>query len=432
MTTAVIPHNKSWYDEAFKKLSAVVALNSKTSIQKIKEDGFANFVKLGFPSTKNEEWKYTDLGPIAKTDYSKTTHQANFDQEAINKLLGVELSGIAILVVDGKAQIPGGKLPAGLKIASIMSETDPSMVATFGQIADSTKNSLVALNCAFFEDAVGIEVEKDVHIDQAINLIVVNSGEENSFRFPRFLIKVGTNASLVVTETHLGATASNTLSVSVTEVEVAEKGRCEHIKTILEGDGTTHLGHFAVRMAESSFYRSHCLSFGGKTIRSEICPTLNGENIECHLQGLTVIGGNQHVDNHTVLDHAKPNCHSDEMYKGIYDGKSSGVFSGTIIVRKDAQKTDAIQSNRAILLSDTAKIESRPCLKIWADDVKCTHGATVGQLDEDSLFYLRARGIPAETAKKMLLQAFVAEVTDKLPVPELQKAVELKLLRSQS
>ncbi len=430
MTTGVIPHNKTWIDEGFKASNTLEGSQGKTSIQKMKQDAFASFSKLGFPSTKNEDWKYTDLSSIARCDYTKTSQLANVDQEIITKLLGVELAGICITIVDGIAKMPGDSLPKGLTIGSVMSETNPKMVASFGQIANSNENTVVALNSLFFDDAVGIDVAAGAKIETPINLIVINSGEEKSARYPRFLIKVGKEASIVVSEIHLGITSSNALSVPVTEVEVAENGRCEHVKLILEGEGTTHLGHFAVKMAESSFYRSHCITFGGKTVRSEISPTLNGEHIECHLQGLTVIGGNQHVDNHTILDHAKPNCHSDEMYKGIYSDKSSGVFSGTIIVRKDAQKTDAIQSNRAILLSDTAKIESRPCLKIWADDVKCTHGATVGQLDEDSLFYLRARGIPLETARKMLLQAFIGEVAEKLPTAELQKAVELRVVKA--
>ncbi len=429
MTSAIVPHHKTWIDEGFKASNALETNQGKSSIHKLKHDGFAAFSKIGFPSTRNEDWKYTDISSIARNEYFKTTSRANFDEEVITKLLGTELQGITLTIIDGRISLPSQKLPAGLTITSLMSETNPSMVASFGHIANTNENTLVALNSLFFDDALGVEVAEGAIINETVNVVIINSGEEKTVRYPRILIKVASNASLVLSEIHLGVTPSNALSIPVTEVEVAASGKCEHVKLILEGEGTTHLGHFAVRLNQSSFYRSHCLTFGGKVVRSEISPTLNGENIECHLQGLTVIGGNQHVDNHTVLDHAKPNCHSDEMYKGVYSDKSSGVFSGTIIVRKDAQKTDAIQSNRAILLSDTAKIESRPCLKIWADDVKCTHGATVGQLDEDSLFYLRARGIPAEAAKKILLQAFIGEVADKLPTPELKKAVEARILK---
>jgi Fe-S cluster assembly protein SufD len=430
MITAVIPHNKNWYEDAFKRVVLSTANVNKTSIQKIKEEGFKNFSRLGFPSTRNEDWKYTDLSKVARTEYDRTSLVASFDKEVIQKHLGVELSGVSLFVVDGKVSLPKEGMPSGLKISSLMAGTDLGMLQSLDRIADATNNPLVAFNSAFFEDVIGIEVSEGAKIETPINLVLINSGEEKTVRFPRILVKLAADSEVTLSEIHIGVTSNDALSVSVTEVEVAEGARCEHVKLILEGQGATHLGHFAVKMAEKSFYRSHCLTFGGRLVRSEISPHLGGENIECHLQGLTVIGNDQHVDNHTVLDHANPNCHSDEMYKGVYDNKASGVFSGTIIVRKDAQKTDAIQSNRSILLSPTAKIETRPCLKIWADDVKCTHGATVGQLDEDSLFYLRARGIPADEARNMLLKAFMVEVIEKLPTPEIQKAVELRILRS--
>lgn len=423
MSAAIIPHNKAWYEEAFRSLEGTLNGSKKSSVHTLRKESFSKFSQIGFPSTKNEDWKYTDISSIARSEYRKVDSVASINVATIAEIIGSELSGLTLFVMDGRVtNLKEINVPTGVTISSIadISHTGNSVIG-LGSIA-SIDNVIVALNSSFFEDGVAIEVGKGVVVTEPIHIISISSGAEKSVRYPRVQIRVGSGASISVGETHLGLSSHDSLSIPVTEVEVAANGRCEHSKLVLEGGNSTHLGHTAVKIERDGYYRSHCLTFAGSIVRNEISPLLNGENIECHLQGLTVIGGEQHVDNHTVLDHAKPHCHSDEMYKGIYSDKSSGVFSGTIIVREDAQKTDAIQSNQSILLSPTAKIETRPQLKIWADDVKCTHGATVGQLDEDAMFYLRARGIGKDDAQKILLRAFAEAVLNEVPVSTIKEA----------
>lgn len=423
MTSAIIPHNKAWYEDAFRNLEGTLNGAKKSAVHALRKESFTKFSQIGFPSTKNEDWKYTDISSIARSEYQKETSTASVDVAAITGIIGAELTGLTLFVMDGRViNLNEVKIPAGVTISSIaeISHHGNSIVG-LGSIA-ATDNVVVALNSSFFEDGIAIEVTKGAVVAEPIHMISINSGAEKSVRYPRVLLRVGIGASISFGETHVGLSENDSLSVSVTEVEVAANGRCEHAKLILEGKNSTHLGHAAVKIERDGYYRSHCLTYGGSVVRNEISPLLNGENIECHLQGLTVIGGEQHVDNHTVLDHAKPHCHSDEMYKGIYSDQSSGVFSGSIIVRKDAQKTDAIQSNQSILLSPNARIETRPQLKIWADDVKCTHGATIGQLDDDAMFYLRARGIGKEDAQKILLRAFAEAVLNEVPIASIKEA----------
>ncbi len=423
--------NKEIYEASFRALEQNINGAKASPIHALRKDGFQKFIKNGLPSTKNEDWKYTDLTEISRTEF-KVSNSKPVTASEIEKFLPNISDGHVVFFVDGKLsnELSNLDLSKGLTISSLSNilHKGEQPCSTFGKIADLDENPLVAFNTSFFEDGALIKINKDVVVEKPIYTIFVTSNSENSASYPRVFVDLETQSSATLIEIHLGLSNNVSLSSSVVEVSIAENAKLDHLKLGVHGENTSHLGHTAVNIQRDGYYRSNCITFNGKLVRNEISPKLMGENIECHLNGLTVIAGNQHVDNHTVLDHVKPHCHSNELYKGIYNGNSSGVFSGTIIVRPDAQKTDAIQSNQSLLLSKTASIETRPQLKIWADDVKCTHGATVGQLDEDALFYLRARGISEADAKKILVEAFAKEVLISLPKSEITSFIEGNLL----
>ncbi|MCC6953059.1 MAG: Fe-S cluster assembly protein SufD, partial [Deltaproteobacteria bacterium] len=271
-------------------------------------------------------------------------------------------------------------------------------------------------------------IERGAEVVAPIHFLYCSTGTADHASYPRLLLLCGESCSCNVVETFVALSDARYLSAPVTEVVVGANARVTHTKVQAESTSAFHIGSLWVDQARSSNFTSNVFHFGGALVRSEINPVMNGEGSECYLNGLTAVGASQHIDNHTVIDHAKPNAFSREIYKGIYDGSARGVFSGTIIVREDAQKTNAIQQNHSILVSENASVDSKPQLKIWADDVKCTHGATVGQLDEHALFYLRSRGIGKETARNMLLHAFASEVIQHVPQESLRESLEGRLL----
>ena len=271
-------------------------------------------------------------------------------------------------------------------------------------------------------------------IEHPLQVLYLSTGSSQSSFIPvRNLIVAEAGSSLQVIESYASLAnhrtdAEHYFTSAVTEVVCREDAVVEHTKIQHEGKQAAHIARLHVHQSARSTFTSHVFNFGGKLVRNEIHPVLDGERIECYLNGLTVISAEQHTDNTTIIDHAKPNCFSRELYKGIYGGSSSGAFSGTIIVRPDAQKTNAIQSNNSLLLTGDATIDTRPQLKIWADDVKCTHGATVGQLDEDALFYMRSRGINEQLAKALLIHAFASDIVSHITRQPIRDFMEQQLI----
>lgn len=442
MTHQTLPIDMSSYQTAFSAIERDLNGAKNSPIHALRQKGFLNFNKLGLPSTKNEDWKYTDLSLLTRTDFKPTLKQAEITKDHLDPLLQNIENGHLFVFVDGHYsptllnERNTNSLPAGASFASIkqmMQQKDKAGATPLpGNVGDIEKNPIIAKNSAFFTDGASINISSGYSLEQPIYLIFISGSAENSSSYPRVCINVEAGAKASVVELYLGSGNNQYLSNGVTEISIAKEGRLEHVKLGLHGSEAIHLGHTAIKMEGQSYYRSNCFTFGGKIVRNEISPTLNGEGVECHLNGLTVVGNDQHIDNHTVIDHAKPHCHSNELYKGVYNDNATGAFSGTIIVRPDAQKTDAIQSNQTLLLSPTASIKTRPQLKIWADDVKCTHGATVGQLDDMAMFYLRSRGIDKKIAEKILIKAFAHELLDSFPITELSPLLEDKLSQALS
>jgi Fe-S cluster assembly protein SufD len=363
-----------------------------------------------------------------------------------------DLDCVRVVFVNG-AYSPGlssnGTLQAGVKVGSLaraLAGNQPSLEAHLARYAGFEDHAFVALNTAFMQDGAFIEISKGVVVDRPIHLLYISTANgQPTVTHPRNLILVGRGSQVNIIEAYAGLGFANRtgnwkletgkskldsdedelpasslqsnafyFTNSVTEVVAAEGAVIDYCKVQQESAQAFHVANLNIQQERSSSVTTHTIAFGSALDREEVTAVLRGEGAESLLHGLYVISGEQHVDNHTVIDHAKPHCSSRELYKGILDGRSSGVFNGKIIVRKDAQKTDSKQSNKNLLLSEDSVINTKPQLEIYADDVKCTHGATIGQIDQEAVFYLRSRGIGVKEARALLTQAFASDVIDKI------------------
>jgi Fe-S cluster assembly protein SufD len=325
-------------------------------------------------------------------------------------------------------------LPRGLRAGSLAAavngdlQADSEMVQRYlGQLADFSSRAFAALNTAFIEDGAYVHVPDGIVLEEPLQIIFVSAPGDPVVSHPRTLIVLGERSQARIVETYVGASDVQYFANAVTEVFVGESAVLDHYKVQQESDSAFHVGSMHVNAARSANFSSHSFSLGGKLVRNDALATLDGEGAEVTLNGLYLADGDRLVDNHTTIDHARAHCPSHEVYKGILGGRARAVFNGKIIVRQDAQKTDAKQTNRALLLTDDALINTKPQLEIFADDVKCTHGAAIGQLDDDAIFYLRARGLTFFEARDMLIHAFAGQILERVKVEPLRTALESEL-----
>jgi len=389
------------------------------------------FSLLGFPTTKHEEYKYTNLSKIARGEWRPGAGAAA-TPEALAKASYEGLTGPRLVFVDGLFDAASSSLeslPAGVEAGSLKAVVD-SLEGHLTRYADFEDHALTALNTAFFEDGAVIRVAEKAVIAEPIQIIFIASGEAGTVSWPRVLIHAARQSQVQVIETFVSAADGAHWSNSVTEIVAEEAARVEHFQVQQESLEAFHTGRVEMIEERTSYISTISLAFGNALIRNDINITLDDEAGECALDGLYVISGKQHVDHHTRIDHAKPRCNSHQLYKGVLDDSSRGVFNGKIIVRQDAQKTDAIQNNKNLLLSTKAEIDTKPQLEIDANDVRCTHGATIGQLNKDSLFYLQARGIGEAEARNLLVYAFAADLLERITVEPLKAHFEHMLMRS--
>jgi Fe-S cluster assembly protein SufD len=329
-----------------------------------------------------------------------------------NTALGIEVGSLAAALGSGKASAEGW------------------LHTYLARSVDYRRHAFAALNTALWEDGAYVHVPKGVAIEQPIHLVFVSAaGKEPLASFPRTLVVADRDTQATVIESYVGLNDRNSVSFSnsVSEVVAAENAVLHHYKLQAETPRAFHVGTLRVVQGRSAQFRSISVAAGGALVRNDINAVLDAEGAECTLDGLYVARGSQHVDNHTSIEHARPHCSSRQLYNGILDGASTAVFNGRILVRPDAQKTDAIQKNRNLLLSPDATIDTKPELQISADDVRCTHGATIGQLDPEALFYLRSRGVGIESAREMLVHAFAGEVLERINVPAARAWTETAL-----
>jgi len=388
------------------------------------------FSLLGFPTTKHEEYKYTNLGPLAKTTFGPGSEPA-----AAPDLARVDYGGdeVARLVFVNGRLAGGADETSPVRVESLAQrlQKDPaSLEGHLTRYADFESHALTALNTAFFEDGAVVEIPAKAVVGRPVHLIWVSTGEAGVAAYPRTLILAGRESQATVVESYISLADGASWTNAVTEIVAEEAARVEHFRVQQESDEAYHTGLMQMLAERNGYISTISLSFGGRLTRNDINIKLNGEAAECALDGLFYVKDKQHVDHHTTIDHARPHCNSHQLYKGVLNDSARGVFNGKIIVRRDAQKTDAIQNNQNLLLSRKAEIDTKPQLEIDADDVRCTHGATIGQLDKDALFYLQSRGIPFAEARGLLTYAFAADLLERVTLEPLRDHFEHMLMES--
>ncbi len=414
-------------------LDQSVAVDGAAALRGTRQAAAARFAHLGFPTTKQEGWRSTPIGEVAATPFAVPTR---FDLPAS----ALEAAGVAAwpgaraVVVNGQ-YVPGlsdtSGLPAGVAVGSLAGALagDGSLVeAHLARHAEYQSHPFRALNTAFLADGAFVHVPRGVVVETPIHMVFLSAPEGPTVSHPRALVVVEPSAQVTLVEHYLGTAPAPYLANTVTEIVVGDGAVVDHYAVVRERDAAFHLASRQVHQGRASTVTTTTVTLGGALVRTDLGVRLAGEGAECTLLGLYVASGRELVDNHTTVDHVVPRCTSTELYKGIVGGRARAVFNGKVIVRPDAQKTDARQTNKNLLLSNDAVVDTRPELEIFANDVKCTHGATLGQIEADQLFYLRARGVPETTARGILMHAFAADLVERVKVPALRALLDDVLL----
>ena len=391
------------------------------AVRAMRRAALERFAALGFPTTHDEDWHYTSVSPIAGQEFMPLTARSGSVRRADLAPFTFGATGWHTMVFVNGRYAPDlsdrGGLPAGVTLMDLATAWSdaPEAAAQVGTLTSFENSAFTALNTAFMVDGAVVRVAHGVEVDRPIHLLfVTDAAAAQAMMHPRNLVVLGRHARATVIESYVSTSDALYLCNPVTEVTVGDGATLRHFKMQREGARAFHVGTIETRQARDSHYVSFSFAAGAALSRTNIYTTLGGEGGGATLNGLYMLGGEQHCDHQTQIIHAQPNCFSRELYKGVLDDRSHGVFNGKVLVHPIAQKTDGKQTNNTLLLSDTAQIDTKPQLEIFADDVKCTHGATVGQLDEESIFYLRSRGIDLDTARRMLIHAFAGEIVARI------------------
>jgi Fe-S cluster assembly protein SufD len=431
----------------FDRLEAQLAGRGLPWLRTLRKDAFARFEELGWPGPRHEDWRFTNVAPLAERAF-ETLADADTARVTTGKLeqAGVSYApgfGTRLVCVNGhfaerfsaSAGAPKDTFTTALSNALAARANNPLAPLVEPHLARHARfedHPFVALNTAFFQDGGFLLIPPGTVLERPVYLIFATGPRQKPLAtHPRNLVVVGKGSQVTLVEMYLGLGDNICFTNAVTEIVAGEGAVIDHYKLQQESPQAFHVAVTQVHQDRASVFRSHYIGLGGALVRNEVRATLDAEGCECTLNGLYLAGGTQHMDNHTVIDHARPHCASHELYKGILDGKARGVFNGKIFVRQDAQKTDAKQTNQTLLLSEDAVINTKPQLEIFADDVKCTHGATVGQLSADALFYLRSRGLGLSEARSLLTYAFANDIIERIQVEPLRRRLEEHLLAQQ-
>jgi Fe-S cluster assembly protein SufD len=420
-------------------------------LRSTRREAMDRFQTLGFPTTSEEEWRFTNVAPIAETTFDLPSGSATRLMPNVSPVPFTFNGSVAaeLVFVDGEyapelSSVP--ILPAGVRVGRLASvlEEDPEAAEPFlGRIAGFERNAFTAWNTAFLRDGAFVSVAPDAILPAPIHVLFVSSDfvegpsesgsdSERTGRMahPRVLVVAGRSSHVRIVESYIGLGGGRPyLTNAITEIMADENARVDHWSVVRESGQAYHTGGIHIRTCRNASVRAHSVTLEGALVRNEVIARLDGEGGECQLDGLYLAQGSSVVDNHTTIDHAQPHCSSRELYKGILTDTARAVFNGKIIVRPDAQKTDAKQTNKALLLSEDAQINTKPQLEIFANDVKCTHGAAVGQMDEEAIFYLRARGLSHRQARQLLVEAFARDVLGRMQFEPLERRVDTALGR---
>jgi Fe-S cluster assembly protein SufD len=419
------------YLESFARFENGAAGNGAGWLRSIRRGAIARFSELGFPTPREEDWRFTNVAAIAETSFSLPRDgRVELGPQALEPFRFSGSVCSQLVFVNGR-YAPAiswlRPLSEGVQIGSLAQTlTDaPGLLEPYlARYADYQHDGFCALNTGFMEDGAFVRIARGTVLEEPIYLLYVTSAPVPTITHPRNLIIAGDGSQATVVEDYLTLSGGVHFSNVITEVVVGENSVLSHYQIERESTEAFHVSTLRVHQGRSSSVASHALLLGGALVRNNIHPVMAGEGGDCLINGLFMATGRQHMDNYMKVEHASPHCGSRQFYNGILDGQSRGVFHGRIIVHKAAQKTDAKQTNRNLLLSNEAQIDTKPQLEIYADDVKCTHGATIGQIDEDAIFYLRSRGIAETSARDILLSAFAREILERMKLEPLRKHLE--------
>ncbi|MEP0821829.1 MAG: Fe-S cluster assembly protein SufD [Ignavibacterium sp.] len=425
-----ISEQAAWYQSVFDAFEKSLNGEAQSGFHALRKKALNRFKEMGFPTTRHEEWKFTNIAPVAATPFTPVPAGmvARIAPSAVKRHLIPQ--GHSLVFVDGHfaPELSSiGKLRDGVIVCSLAEASRRHAALLERELArhaPGDENSFVALNTAFSLDGAFVYVPDGIRLAEPVHMLFLSTGKPQALIPPRNLFLVGAEGQVSLVETYAALNDGDYFTNVVSELLAGEGAIVEHDKLQNESRSAYHISWTHIVQQAGSTVTSNLVAVGGSIARSNITTVFDGEKSICTLNGLTLAAGTQLIDNHTAIDHAKPNCESHELYKAVLDGKAHGVFNGKIFVRKDAQKTDAKQTNQTLLLSDDAIIDTKPQLEIFADDVKCTHGATVGQLDPDQIFYLRSRGLNLLQAKDMLTFAFAADVVNRVHVESLRERLE--------
>ena len=435
MVTEIAPQ-KNLFQEAFQALQESQA--SASWLNRLRENAMAQFEEVGFPTTKDEEWKYTNVAPLARIGFTPLQFEDTASAE-------IDFAGVAIAETkDSQLVFVNGRLRDDLSSLSALSpevivlelsqaiadERYSEMVReNLARHADFVANGFTALNTAFTSHGAFVYIPKGVTVEVPLHLLFVSDPAQlNKVTFPRVLVVSEENSSATLIESYVSTRDAAYFTNAVVEVALKDGARLEHYKVQRESTQAFHVASTVADLGVSSSYNATTITLGAQLSRHDINVTMDHEGAECWVDGLYLVSGAQHTDTHSVIDHRKPHCTSHQLYKGILDGKSRAVFNGKIFVRHDAQKTDAMQTNKNLLLSNDARVDTKPQLEILADDVKCAHGAAVGQIEEDELFYLETRGIHPDLARNLLTYGFAEEVIGKIKIESIREQLDEAVL----
>jgi len=407
------------YLEAFSDFQKTAAGHDNPWLKKLREDAFARFCETGFPTTHDEDWRFTNVSPIAKTAFQLPAGAQQVSREA---LAAYDLPGAAcqLVFVNGRfaRELSSIRDLSGVRVNGLADElsTNPAALEShLGRYLNLERDAFAALNPASLNDGAYIHIAKGKVLEQPIHLLFVStSADAPLMTHPRNLIVAEDESQIAIVEDYVSLSGGTAFCNTATELVAGESAVVSRYMLEREHTDAFNVSTLRIQQARSANVSTHSILLGGGLVRNNVHPVLAGEGGECLINGLFIGAGKQHLDNYMLVEHAQPHCESRQFYNGILDGHAHGVFHGRIIVHKDAQKTDAKQTNRNLLLSDDAQIDTKPQLEIYADDVKCTHGATIGQIEENALFYLRSRGIDEASARKLLLLAFANECLDRM------------------
>ena len=410
--------------------------DAPASIRQLRQEAMTRFSQLGFPTTRLEDWRFTNVERIAKSQF-ELADEATVSAAQFEALSFSTLSGPRLIFVNGRfapaLSNTDGAIQAGVTVENLghaLTKQSVRLEPHLARLTPYRDRAFPALNMALWQDGAFVSVPNNTTLNEPIHLLFLSTAPSKAAAtYPRVLVVLGENSRSTVIEEYVSVNDSPHFTNAVTEIDIGPGSTLDHYKVLSENLAAYHVASSNLRLGRDSTTRSTSVTLGGSLVRNDIGALLRGDGAECTLNGLYLANSDQLVDNHTTIDHAVPHCNSHELYKGVLNGHGRSVFNGKIIVRIDAQKTDAKQTNQALLLSEDAQINTKPELEIFADDVKCTHGATVGQLADDALFYLRARGLDEAQARRVLIHAFANDVLSRISLDSLRAYLETALLK---